>query len=365
MKFKNLYVAATSQHVGKTTSTLGLAASFKKTGINVGYCKPVGQMHVTIGDSVVDKDAVLFADLLKLDIVPQIHSPVIIGKGATAKFLDNPEQVDLDKIIIKARQKLEETHEAIIYEGTGHPGVGSVAGVSNAQVAKLLDAQVVMVVEGGIGSTIDKLNMSLALFREHNVPIMGVIVNKVIPAKMPAIEKYIGIWLKKEKLRLLGVVPYDNTLGYPLVWTIAKTIDGIIEHHNEKGFNKVEKILAGSLVDLDSLMKSANNLLVVSSRVLDDAIERIEEISLAEGFEDCPLCGVVVTGEDPISAPTLEYLNQYSLPTIRTKLDTYGAVLRISKLEVKINRRTPWKISKAIELINDHVDIETMIGLLK
>ena len=112
-------------------------------------------------------------------------------------------------------------------------------------------------------------------------------------------------------------------------------------------------------------MKSANNLLVVSSRVLDDAIERIEEISLAEGFEDSPLCGVVVTGEDPISAPTLEYLNQYSLPTIRTKLDTYGAVIRISKLEVKINRRTPWKISKAIELINDHVDIQTMIGLLK
>lgn len=365
MKLKNLYVAATSQHVGKTTSTLGLAASFKKAGINVGYCKPVGQMHVEIGDSVVDKDAVLFADLLKLDIVPNIHSPVIIGKGATAKFLDDPSAVRLSDRIIHARKQLELDHESIIYEGTGHPGVGSVADVSNAQVAKLLDAQVVMVVEGGIGSTIDKLNMSLALFREYNVPIMGVIVNKVIPSKMNVIEKYIKIWLEQKNLRLLGVVPYDNTLGYPLVWTVAKTINGVIELHNEKGFNKVEQILAGSLVDLDSLKKSVNNLLVVSSRVLDEAIVRIEEISLAEEFEDTPLCGVVVTGDDPISEPTLDYLKKYSLPTIRTELDTYGAVISIDKLEVKINRRTPWKISKAIELINDHVDIETMVTLLK
>lgn len=183
LKMKNLYVAATSQHVGKTTSTLGLAASFKKQGINTGYCKPVGQRHIELKGSVVDKDAVLFADLLKLDIEPAIHSPVIIGKGATAKYLDNPDAVDLEQKVIDARNQLEATHEGIIYEGTGHPGVGSVADISNARVAKLLDAQVVMVVEGGIGSTIDKLNMSTALFREQNVPIMGIIVNKVLPSK--------------------------------------------------------------------------------------------------------------------------------------------------------------------------------------
>jgi len=365
MKFRNLYVAATSQHVGKTTSTLGLAASFKKEGIDVGYSKPVGQMHIEIKGSVVDKDAVLFADLLKLDLEPHIHSPVILGKGATAKYLDNPEKVDLSEIIVQARQTLEQRHEAIIYEGTGHPGVGSVADVSNARVAQLLDAAVVMVVEGGIGSTIDKLNMSLGLFREYNIPILGVIVNKVIPSKMDMVEKYVKLWLDKNDLRLLGVVPYDNTLAYPLIWTIAKSIGGTIEHNNDKGFNKVEKILAGSLVDLDSLKKSGDNLLVVSSRVLDEAITRIISISEAEGFEDTPLCGIVVTGTGDLSEPILEYVNKYQLPLIRTELDTFGAVIKISKLEVKINRRTPWKISKAIELINDHVDIAQMIRLLK
>ena len=198
MKLHNLYVAATSQHVGKTTSTLGIAACFKKAGIDTGFCKPVGQQHIEINGSIIDKDAVLFADLLKLDITPKIHSPVIIGKGATATYLDNPEQFDLYKMILDAKEALEATHDALIFEGTGHPGVGSVADISNARVAKLINAKVVMIVEGGIGSTIDKLNMSLALFREFNVPIIGVIVNKVIPSKADIIRKYVGKMAGKE-----------------------------------------------------------------------------------------------------------------------------------------------------------------------
>ncbi|MEZ4908897.1 MAG: dethiobiotin synthase [Saprospiraceae bacterium] len=48
MKYKNIYVAATSQHVGKTTSTLGIVKTFQERGIHVGYCKPVGQQFLDL-----------------------------------------------------------------------------------------------------------------------------------------------------------------------------------------------------------------------------------------------------------------------------------------------------------------------------
>lgn len=361
MKLKNLYVAATSQHVGKTTSTLGIAASFLKAGINTGYCKPVGQKHLEIKGSVVDKDAVLFADLLKLDISPDMHSPVILGRGETSRYLDNP--VDLSSKVVYAQNQLKQQHDAIIYEGTGHPGVGSVADISNAHVAKLLDAQVVMVVEGGIGSTIDKLNMSMALFREHNVPILGVIVNKVIPEKKDMVEKYVGKWLQKNDLKLLGVVPYDNTLAYPLIWTISKAIDGHFEFFKERGFNKVENILAGSLVDKEKLAKSNDNLLVVSSRVLHESIATVQSLNPDDNPES-PLSGIIVTGDGEISEASQEYIKKYQVPLVRTDLDTYGVVIKISKLEVKINRQTPWKIAKAIQLIQENVNIDLMISNL-
>jgi len=198
MKYKNIYVAATSQHVGKTTSTLGLVSCFMKRGLKVGYCKPVGQKYLTIENLVVDKDTVLLADLINFKIVPEIHSPVILGPGATEKYLDDPSLVDLPATIYHAEKVLSQENELIIYEGTGHPGVGSVADLSNAKVAKMLNAGVVMIVEGGIGSTIDMLNMCLAIFREEQVPIIGVIINKVLPEKSAKVEKYVQKWLQKK-----------------------------------------------------------------------------------------------------------------------------------------------------------------------
>ena len=58
-EIKNIYVAATSQHVGKTTSTLGLVSSFLRKGLNVGYSKPVGQKHLNFENFKVDKDTIL------------------------------------------------------------------------------------------------------------------------------------------------------------------------------------------------------------------------------------------------------------------------------------------------------------------
>lgn len=365
MKYKNIYVAATSQHVGKTTSTLGLVSSFIKKNLKVGYCKPVGQKFLDVENLKVDKDTVLFSDLIHFDIEPSIHSPIILGSGATKLYLDNPDIHDLDAKILDAQVRLSQLNDIVVYEGTGHPGVGSVARVSNAKVAKLLNAGVVMIVEGGIGSTIDMLNMCTALFREENVPILGVIVNKVRPEKIDVIKHYIGLWLKSQNIDLLGVVPYDKTLAYPLISTIASAIGGTITYNADGGSNKVESILAGSLIDLKELEASQDLLLVVNTRSINDAINKIVTISSYNGIQHCPLSGIVATGHGFIDSKTIEYIEANRIPLIRTDLDTYGTVIKISKIEVKINRSTPWKVQRAIQLIEDNVDISKLIEVCK
>ena len=44
----------------------------------------------------------------------------------------------------------------VIIEGTGHAGVGSVFNLSNAQVARRLNAKVIIVAAGGIGRRLMK-----------------------------------------------------------------------------------------------------------------------------------------------------------------------------------------------------------------
>ncbi|MDQ3016500.1 MAG: dethiobiotin synthase [Bacteroidota bacterium] len=364
---KSIYMAASSQHVGKTTCTLGLVSALMREGYHIGYCKPVGQKSLEVDNLRVDKDTVLFADLIDFELDPELHSPIILGPGATTKFLDDPGEFDLESDIRSAATRLGKTHDIVIFEGTGHPGVGSVAGMSNAHVAKIVKAPVIMVVEGGVGSTIDMLNMNLALFREEGVPILGVIVNKVIPEKMEMIRFYLNKWLEPRGIPILGLIPYEKSLAFPVMRTVADSISGLTTHNHEFLDNKVEDIVAGSLIDIQELKSFENVLLVAAVRQLEPALDKVNTIMKVMRKTKSPLTGIVLTGQGTPESRSIDYILKHKIPMVRTELDTYGSVLQISKIEVKINRNTPWKVRRAIELIGEYVDLDLIrerLGLI-
>ncbi|NIN35617.1 MAG: AAA family ATPase, partial [Gammaproteobacteria bacterium] len=70
-------------------------------------------------------------------------------------------------------------NDFLIIEGAGHTGVGSVIGFSNARVAKLVDAPVLMVTGGGVGNVVDAAYMNLALFKQENARVSAVLANKI------------------------------------------------------------------------------------------------------------------------------------------------------------------------------------------
>lgn len=365
MKAKSLYVAATNQHVGKTTSTLGLASVFKSKGINIGYCKPVGQQYLDLENIRVDKDTLLFADLLGFDLEPSLHSPVILGGGATTAYLDNPSNFDFGSAIHQASERLSAIHDFVIYEGTGHPGVGSIVNLSNADVAKMLGTAVIMIVEGGIGSTIDRLNVSMAMFREQRVPILGVIVNKVLPEKMEKVRYYVGKKLAQMGLPLLGVMPYDEALAYPIISTICEATNGTVIQNIDQVERQVEDIMAGSLIDINRIRESKNILLVVGADRVNNAIHKIDLLSQVHDIANSPLAGILATGDGDINDLSTDYLKKHRIPLIRTHLDTFGSVIKISKIEVKINLNTPWKIKRAIDLIESNIQVQQIIDSMQ
>ena len=359
-----IYVAATSQHVGKTTSTLGIVAAIRNKGLNVGYCKPLGQEFVDLGDLKVDKDALLFSKTMNFELSAELHSPVILGRGVTTAFLQDPEAYNFPKHVTNASRKLQELHDVVVYEGTGHPGVGSVIDLSNADVAKMLDASVIMVVEGGIGNTIDKLNANLSLFREKEVPIAGVIINKVIPGKSDRVRDLVGGKLNQWGIPLLGVLPYDKTLANPIMEGVRLAVDGVVIMNGHNLDNKVENIASGSLIEKKEFDDLQNLLLIVSHRRLENAINSLQEIDRKHPDQDLKLAGIIVNGENDFMAelqrhvPCGDYIMMNEIPLIATQLDTYGSAIKINRMEVKINTRTPWKARRAVELIRSNVNLD-------
>ncbi len=366
MSYKSLYVAATSQHVGKTTSTLGLVSAFRNRGINVGYSKPVGQRWLLQNGLQVDKDVVLFSDLLGFESDPSVHSPVILGQGATTDFLDNPAHFDYKNDILKAAHELDRRHELVIFEGTGHPGVGSVVGMSNADVAQLTGSGVIMVAEGGIGNTIDMLSMCLEKFHRLDVPIIGVILNKVLVDKREKVEYYIKKWLEPLGIPFLGSMPFDKTMSFPLLRTIVESVKGTVDYNADRLNNMVEGTIAGSMISTEELKgKHKNMLLCVGATRLSLAIENTLSVMKENQWDVPPFSGIIATGHGDYSKTTVEFIEKHKIPLIRTMLETYGAVVKIARIEVKINLETPWKVARAVEMIEQNIDLDLILDKLR
>src|SRR6185436_4934291 len=116
----------------------------------------------------------------------------------TEQYVFNPQPEKLKETIEKSFHNLVRGKDAIIIEGTGHAGVGSVIDFSNADVASLLGAKVIIVSEGGIGKSIDEIMLNKALFDLKHVEVCGVIVNKVILEKYDKIKKTVDQGLKNK-----------------------------------------------------------------------------------------------------------------------------------------------------------------------
>jgi dethiobiotin synthetase len=158
-KSRPIFVAATKQHVGKTTTSLALMSGLQKRFPKVGFIKPVGQQHVpvysqTLGKEIqVDKDICLLKEQFHLDHIDYQHmSPVIIPRGYTKKYIEGKLSYDAQiKDIESSFAEIAGSSDVVLIEGTGHCAVGSIVNVNNAKVASILGASMVLIANGGLG----------------------------------------------------------------------------------------------------------------------------------------------------------------------------------------------------------------------
>jgi dethiobiotin synthetase len=141
-KSSAVFVAATRQHVGKTSTCLGLVSGLTKRFGRVGFIKPVGQEHVKAENVRVDKDVKLVREHFSLTHCRlEQMSPVVIPAGYTRKYLDKVDGFGDTEQLYKINSSfaaIRDSSDFVVVEGTGHVGVGSICNVSNAQVAAML-----------------------------------------------------------------------------------------------------------------------------------------------------------------------------------------------------------------------------------
>ncbi len=244
---RQLYLAATGMNRGKTTVALGLLAALHDRGLNIGFTKPVGQRYAIVDSQPADEDAILMRSALGLSDALTEMSPVHIPRGFTKSYIRGEVTPDLPARIRKAHATLATRHDLLLVEGTGHAGVGSVIGLSNAQVARLLKAPAVIVAEAGVGRPIDEIVLNSALFARHGVDVVGAIVNKVDAAAHPSLPEILRDGLARHGIELLGMLPYRPLLSNPTLSMLVEQVRGEVLSQSEDLDRVIEHVAIGAM----------------------------------------------------------------------------------------------------------------------
>lgn len=353
-----IFIAATGQNVGKTTTCLGLISGLRKRFSQVGFIKPVGQQHVTVKDGLkVDKDVVLFHEVFQLNSLYEDMSPVIVPPGMTKKFLDGALSKDaLRKKIINSFYRISSQHDFTIVEGTGHVGVGSIIDQNNAAVAAELGLDVVIISTGGLGSAFDELALNIEMCHANGLKIRGVILNRVLHDKRDMILDYFPRALARWNIPLIGCVPYNEFLNTPTMRDFALLFDtGFLsgESNSLRHFGD-KRLVACSLEAFQAEM--IPNELVITPATRKDIIRAVIQKHDEEDFRG----GMILTGRHPPDQDLLRYVSDSTVPIIYAPRCTYEAMKMITSYTAKIRTEDQTKVNKAIELVESHIDFDLL-----
>ncbi|MBT0664567.1 AAA family ATPase [Geobacter pelophilus] len=341
---KKIFIAATGQNCGKTTMSISLMHLARKKYQRVGFIKPIGPKIECYSNMKLDMDAILMARTYNLEQDISLMNPVPLHRGFTREFLDG--KIDaraLADSIVRAVAELESKNDLLIIEGAGHGGVGAVIGLSNAYVASLVKAPVMIVAGSGIGNVIDAVHLNLALYEREQADVRLIMTNKLISEKRDTTLKY----LKRAfdySLEVSGGFNYSPILANPTLAHISKLLNlplqgdqGVrnrIIHHIQLGAASSQKVVDGLL--------ESTLLIVTSSR--DELIVTLSSLYNIPAWRE-KIAGIVIAGHAPVSMISQQILDRSDIPYIRIHETTANVFTALSEDVSKITAEDQEKLA--------------------
>ncbi len=358
-----VFIAATRQNEGKTTTSLGLASALQAHFRRIGYIKPVGQRFVNVDAQKIDEDTILMDRVYQLKCPLVDMSPIAIDPDFTRKYLESSNYDILVGKIQQAFDRVAWEKEFVLVEGSGHAGVGAVFDLSNARVAKLLDAKVIIVSQGGIGRPIDEVCVNQALFEKEGVEVIGVILNKVLPDKLDYIADFARRGLERKGLDLLGVLPLLDILSHPTMELIHEELRTETLNESDQMANLVEEVVVGAMSVPQALCCFKKGVLVIAPGDREDIVMAAATTLFGQGTEG--LAGMLLTGGQRPSPSVMRVVEAMPFPVLLSKAETYRVASKVHDLTIKTRPTDTRKIEIIRDLIAKHVDVRKIIKAVK
>lgn len=361
---KNLFITSTRHNEGKTLVTLGLTSAFARRVRSVGYMKPLGKGSVEFAGEKIDHDAVLIKEACRIPAFVRDMGPVCYD-GFPTQWISQEGREAVVKKIQASFARLSANRDLMVIEGTGNAAAGAAFGLSNAFMAKLLDAKVVLVASGGVGQPTDEIFLNKNFFDKAGVEVVGAIVNKAYPHEFERIDQWMRKALEAMGIRLLGVIPYEDDLARGTMLNLFERFRGKVLNGEAGMGQPLGKIVLGAMSATSALEELTGHVTLICPSDRDDVLVSALSAMYISGRKDFALASVVLTGKGKLSEVVLRMIRRTSIPVLHVEPVAYSIVSEVHAANFKILPEDTAKIQRAIEIVRDRVDLDLLLQCLQ
>ena len=320
-----LYITSSQAGAGKTMVCAGLGRHLKGKGKKVGFFKP---LVAAIESKTADSDTAFMRRILFLKEPVEDLCPVISG--------------DVAKKVKQAYTRVAKGKDVVIIEGVWRQRPGGKPVESAYEIAKALEAKVIVV--EAYSPELFKAKLA-DKYQGFGGDLLGVVINKVPLSRMEAVRELGG--------EVLGIIPEDRTLLGLTVAELAELIAGKIVNDAGKSSELVENYMLGALgVDsgLDYFGRKDNKAVVVKCERPDMQLAALETSTRC----------LVISGDGSPIHDVLHSAEDKAIPIIVTDEDTASVMESVEKAlgMAKFNQKE--KLPRLAEIMRQQIDFEAL-----
>jgi BioD-like phosphotransacetylase family protein len=361
---KNLFITSTRHNEGKTLVTLGLTTAFAGRVKGVGYMKPVGKGSVEFAGEKIDHDAVLIKEACRIPAFVRDMGPVCYD-GFPTQWISQEGREAVVRKIQASFDRVAANRELMVIEGTGNAAAGAAFGLSNAFMAKLLNAKVVLVASGGVGQPTDEIFLNKNFFDKAGVEVVGAIVNKAYPHEFERIDQWMRRALEAMGIRLLGVIPYDDDLARATMLNLFERFRGKILNGESGMGQPLGKVVLGAMSASSALSQLTGHVTLICPSDREELIVSALSAMYMTGRKDFALTSIVITGGGKISATALQMIRRTSIPVLQVEPDAFSVLAEVHASNFKILPEDGVKIQKAVDVVKERIDLNELLQALQ
>ena len=346
-------VTSLEESTGKTAVALALGRAEQARNERVGYMKPKGTRLQSAVGKTLDEDPMLAREVLDLDAAMHEMEPIVYSPTFVKEAIRGREDPDA------LRDQIEESFETLsadvdrmIVEGGGSLTTGGIVGLTDADLAELLDATVVLVAGFEDPSDLDEV---LAAADALGDRLGGVLFNDVPDAAFDSLASDAVPFLEGRGIRVYGTIPRDEELAGVTVNELADEIGAEILTSDVPTDGRIRRFVVGAM--------SAGEALGQLRRVRDAALitggdrTDIQTAALEASGIEC----ILLTGGFPPPDTVLGRAASADIPVLLVRTDTATTLDRTDAVMNTGKTRDGRTVERMSRLLEDYADIDAIL----